>query len=284
MWITLQNVNDKKYYHYYDGMVAVTDTLHYDKSIFIPTKITSSNDAPTQVDVAIEVPKPHLIEINVMNPSEFCIDRLTKISSQNDDHLLVFSDVFYNGAYKSRTYFLNAHYICNNQIDYYYFTRYLKLRASYRTNEIISQSTVLINPHPDYDKEKFKNAIYTTFLTHMAPNFLDAICRDDRTLRVFILEPSDNNSRIISEDFVNMSDEYVYIPNPKLRQNDTFRIIFGHLMLKGKISITDDLYYFVAKHIKKANLFFNIEINREGSERDTQTYTIDSDIVLYKWQ
>lgn len=279
MWVTLYNPNDKKYYHYHKGQVAVTDTLHYDKSIFKTTQITSNVIHQTKI---VQPPIQKHVNTIVMNTRDLCIDKLQNISSSNPQYLLVFTDIFYNDIYKNRQYILNANYICNNSIDFYYFTRYLKLNASFKTDEITSESTVIINPPQNYDRNKYKNAIYTTFLTHMDDDFIDGICNDNRKLYIHLREPTDNNIKVLSEDFIDMSDEYIYTHDPKIGLNNTFRIVFGRLMTNNQIYITRELYTFIKQLVNKANLFFNIIVSNNFKNEDT--YNVDKNIALYQWQ
>lgn len=270
MNITVKNLTDGKYYKRGpDGFVEIS--THKKVTQKPITEITHK-----QVATPIPEPIPFHLSVKRMDMAEFCMQK--DAFNEPSDCAVVITDIFYNDYYKKRPYFLNATYVCENLIDLYYFSRYVGVNVVSKTDEAIeNENTILINPTPNYNKQKYKNVIYTTILRNMPDGICDAICTN--TPKKIYIEPNESGFVLIPNDFMLMSNEYVYMPDQKRSQDDTFRIVFGHLMKTDLIRINHGMYDFIhPKYITRMKMFFQVDeyfgsykLNNEFTHTTTTT-------------
>lgn len=229
----VKNLSDGKYYTYGPNGIEFDNTLP-------------------------EPPKEEFhLSIVKMDLAEFCLQK--DAFQETSDCVIIFTDIFYTGFYSRREFFTSATYICENPIDFYYFSRYLKVKLvlSKIPSIIDDVNTILINP-THYDTSIFKNVIYTTILTPVPyDGMCNAVCNNDEKT-IFIENHEQNLQLLPLKDFSVMLPNVVYHPRQDLTQDDTFRIIFGYLMKYGSIHITNDTYNFVSNNISKMKLFYPV--------------------------
>lgn len=265
--IVVKNLADGKLYTYGpDGFIEAGK---------IQTKNVIPPEAPPTIITKVPEPTRFHIAVVKMDLAEFCMQK--EAFQDTSECAIVFTDIFYTGFYKKRKFFVNATYICENSIDLHYFSRYLDVSRvlSQKTDIIEDENTILINP-THYDKTKYKNVIYTTILGQMPQNDIcNAICGTDE--KIIYIEDNEADLQLIPTlDFMSMSNDVVYIPRQELSQDNTFRMIFGHLMKSPYIRINSDMYKFVFDYITKMKLFFPVNENftsYKTKSHDTTTTT-----------
>lgn len=258
--LIVKNLEDGKYYILGKNGFVQSDDVNKILTTKPPQTIEPTEVVPIKEPEPVESPpiERYHLTIKKMDLAEFCMQK----DELNDkaDCAVVFTDIFYSGYYKQRKFFLNATYICENQIDLHYFSRYLGVAKilSQKTETIEDENTILINP-TRYDST-YKNIIYTTILGQMPTiGTCNAICT--HTPKTIFIEDNEFDLQLIpSLDFMLMSNDFVYTPRQEMSQDDTFRMIFGHLMKHNVIRITSSMYFFLHdKYINKMKLFFQIE-------------------------
>jgi hypothetical protein len=257
--LTVKNLADGKYYTLGKNGFVESDNINKILTTKLPQTIVHT---PTVTEPITPLQSPQIerfhLTIKKMDLAEFCMQK-DELNNKSDC-AVVFTDIFYSGYYKKRKFFLNATYICENQIDLNYFSRYLGVSKilSQKTETIEDENTILINPRTS--DSTYKNVIYTTILGNMPSiGTCNAICT--HTPKTIYIEDTEFDLQLIPLlDFMIMSNDFVYTPRQEMSQDDTFRMIFGHLMKHDIIRITYSMYLFINdKYINKMKLFFQIE-------------------------
>lgn len=232
--------------------------------------LTRSVQEPMEIE---DEPITHHISIDKINLGEICMQKY------DFDKNVFFTDIYYNEYYKSNINLRQALYVCENPIDYYYFTRYLGLDTLSEFENRPERDIILINPK-SYNENEHKNVIYTTLLTKMQ-NPIDTIICSKSTKTIYVLDPKDENVRILPMDFMTMSDDYVYTAQMNTTLDDTFRVLFGRLIKNESIRITTNTYKFLAAAISHMQLFYNIVVHTAIEKHSDYSLTTTNGTTLY---
>jgi len=264
---TIRNEEDGLYYTFYrDGSILVSKTPGG-----VPVKNIEPPEEPMEFTVE---PTTHHLSVKQLDMGEICMRKY------NFEHNTFFTDIYYNKYYEQNEDLKRANYICEHTIDFNYFSRYLNLRVT-SNFEITDENTILINPIKPYDQNKYKNVIFTTIFLNNHEKKKIICSTSPKTIHV--LEPPSDEIRILPEiDFMVMSNDYVYTPRQNMSVDDTFRLVFGHLMKHDSIKITIGMENLISRHIDKMKLFYNVHVIEPNTVNENSLETA-SGIQLYRY-
>lgn len=259
---------------------SIQDRRYYE---FVPKRRRLNDDEPAEpkekvlsienVDLEEEQDKKYHVEIHKIDFSQFCMRQYERVEGP------FYTDIYYSGLYEKNDTLKNAYYICKNVIDFFYFTRYLNLRTGSELDEI-DENTILINPEYPYDTVKYKNVIYTTFLSKRQV-WDSVVCSTELSLTINVLDPNENDIRVLPEvDFMTLSNDFVYTPRLSVSVDDAFRIVLGHLMKKNSINITVSMYNFLKSKFLTLRNYYKVKIY-SPLEQHRDVTTTSSGVILY---